>query len=91
MNELNFYYYATCKCQAPEAWHALNRYASAHGGVGFRYVQTQSGPGADRINALLGPGTVAHPPYIGKENGPLALVSALTDEAIAATVKMTLA
>ena len=91
MRRINFYYYATCKCAAPDAWHAISRYASAEGDLEVTYVQTQTGIGQDRIRALLGAHTIAHMPYIGTENGPLVLLSDRGDAGLATSIAMALA
>lgn len=75
MNVIYFYYYATCKCQAPESWHALNRAASESNDFTVKYVQTQTGEGKERISELLGEGTLVHPPYISVNGGRLIPVS----------------
>lgn len=91
MLTLEFYHYATCKCAAPKAWDALNRVASVIGTVEFKYVQTQSGYGQQRIRDLLGEGTIAHLPYISRHNGPLVLVSSLEDSALESVIAQALA
>lgn len=90
MQQLNFYYYATCKCAAPASWAAVQRVASRIG-VEVKYVQTQTGPGQKRIRELLGENTIAHPAYIGRDNGQLVLVSSIEDAAIETVIAQALA
>lgn len=88
--DIQFFHYATCKCQAPEVWHIINRIAGELG-ITVRYVQTQTGDGQRRIREVFGENTIAHIPCIAHENKPLVLISGTDESAVRIAVAQALA